>query len=74
MSYLYRTRQKDPKGQNIVIYQGSGTPCASKIVPRHRGDLYIDTTVGSVYISRVWPDSNKGYATKWKVIQYTNAL
>lgn len=65
MSYLNRTRQKDPKGQNIIIYQGSGSPCAAGIRPKHRGDLYIDTTTPSMYISLVYFTSTGGVATMW---------
>jgi hypothetical protein len=67
MSYLYRTRQKDPKGNNIIIYQGSGSPCAAAIKPKHRGDLYIDVGTGTMYMSRVWfPGStSNAYATMW---------
>jgi hypothetical protein len=73
MSYLYRLRQKDPKGHNVRVYQGSGTPCANKMVPKQPGDMYFDTTAGSAYISQVWYDTCTAYATKWQVIQRTKA-
>jgi hypothetical protein len=73
MSFLYRRFPKDPKGRGVIFYQGSGTPCANKMNPRHPGDLYFDVAAGSMYISQVWYDTCTAYATKWQVIQRTKA-
>lgn len=73
MSFLYRRFPKDPKGQGIIFYQGSGTPCANSVVPKHPGDLYFDVTSGSMYISQVWHTSSTAYATMWRVVVHTKA-